>query len=169
MTLRGEYYQSYPTFDATSIYSIFAVEQYRELSVSAQYQLTDNYRLSLKYARERFDGNANADVYEVGFLAKPIKDLTLNAIYENRNGYAGQLSGIRFSGEYKIGSAAILAGIDYDDFRREISREGTAKKYWAGLNYEFTKIISAVVRVEDTVNFAYDNKYQGYAAIQINY
>jgi hypothetical protein len=169
LTLRGEYYQSYPTFDATSIYSIFSVEQYRELSVSAQYQLTDSYRLSLKYARERFDGDANADVYEVGFLAKPIKDLTLNAIYEKRNGYAGQLSGIRFSGEYKIGSAAILAGIDYDDFRREISREGTAKKYWAGLNYEFTKIISAVVRVEDTVSFAYDNKYQGYAAIQINY
>jgi hypothetical protein len=169
LILRGEYYQSYPTFDATSIYSIFAVEQYRELSVSAQYQLNSNYRVSLKYARERFDGDANADVYEVGFLAKPIKDLTLNAIYEKRNGYAGQLSGIRFSGEYKIGSAAILAGIDYDDFRREISREGTAKKYWAGLNYEFTKFISAVVRVEDTVSFAYDNKYQGYAAIQINY
>ena len=46
---------------------------------------------------------------------------------------------------------------------------GTAKKYWAGLNYEFNKIFSAVVRVEDNVNFSYDNKYQGYAALQINY
>ena len=79
------------------------------------------------------------------------------------------MSGIRFYGEYKIRSAAILAGIDYDDFRREISREGTAKKYWAGLNYEFTKIVSAVVRVEDNVNFNYDNGYQGYVAVQINY
>jgi hypothetical protein len=169
LILRGEYYQSYPTFDIASIYSIFAVEQYKEGSVSAEYQLTSNYRVSVKYAKERFDGDADADVYEFGLLAKPIKDLTLNAIYEKRNGYAGQLSGIRLYGEYKIGSAAILAGIDYDDFRREISREGTAKKYWAGLNYEFTKIISAVVRVEDNVNFNYDNGYQGYVAVQINY
>ena len=35
--LRGEYYQSYPTFDTASIYSIFAVEQYKETSISAQY------------------------------------------------------------------------------------------------------------------------------------
>ncbi len=169
LILRGEYYESYPTFDTTSIYSIFAVEQYKEMSISAQYQLSSNYRVSVKYAREKFDGDADADVYEVGFLAKPIKDLTLNATYEKRNGFAGQLSGIRFYGEYKIRSAAILAGIDYDDFRREISREGTAKKYWAGLNYEFTKIVSAVVRVEDNVNFNYDNGYQGYVAVQINY
>jgi hypothetical protein len=169
LILRGEYYQSYPTFDIASIYSIFAVEQYKEKSIAAEYNLTSNYRVSVKYARETFDSDSDADVYEIGFLAKPIKDLTLNAIYEKRNGYAGQLSGIRLYGEYKIRKAAILAGIDYDDFRREISREGTAKKYWAGLNYEFTKIISAVVRIEDTISFSYDNKYQGYAAIQINY
>jgi len=169
LTLRGEYYQSYPTFDISSIYSIFAVEQYKEKSISAEYQLTNNYRVSIKYAREDFSGDATADVYEVGFLARPIKDLTINATYEKRNGYAGQLSGIRLYGEYKIAKAAIMAGIDYDDFRREASREGSAKKYWAGVNYEFSKIITAVVRVENNVNFNYDSNYQGYAAININY
>ena len=169
LTLRGEYYQSYPTFDISSIYSIFAVDQYKEKSISAEYQLTSNYRVSVKYAKEDFSGDATADVYEVGFLARPIKDLTINATYEKRNGYAGQLSGIRLYGEYKISKAALLAGIDYDDFRREASREGSAKKYWAGVNYEFSKIISAIVRVEDNVNFNYDSNYQGYAAIQLNY
>ena len=169
LVIRGEYYNSYPTFDITSIYSIFAVEQYEEKSIAAEYQLTSKYRVSVKYAKENFDSDADADVVEIGFLAKPIKDLTLNATYEHRSGYAGQLSGIRFYGEYKINKAAILAGIDYDDFRREISREGTAKKYWAGLNYEFSKIVSAVVRVEDNVNFNYDNGYQGYIAVQLNY
>lgn len=169
LTLRGEYYESYPTFDAASIYSVFAVSQYKELSLSAQYQVTGNYRVSLKYARETFDGNSNANVYEVGLLAKPIKNLTLNLTYENRDGYAGQLSGVRFYGEYKIAKASVLAGIDYDDFRRQYSREGSAKRYWAGVNYEISKIISAVVRVEDNVNFTYNNSYQGYAAIQINY
>jgi hypothetical protein len=170
LVLRGEYYQSYPTFDTASIYSIFSVDKYREKSISAEYQFTPDYRLSVKYAREDFGDDANANVYEVGFLARPVKDLTINVSYEKRSGYAGDLtSGIRLYGEYKISKASIMAGIDYDDFRREMSREGTAKKYWAGVNYEFTKIISAVVRVEDNVNFNYTNSYQGYAAVNINY
>jgi hypothetical protein len=169
LVFRGEYYESYPTFDAASIYSIFAVNQYKELSVTAEYQLTSKYRVSLKYARETFDGDSKANVYEIGFLARPIKDLTLNVIYENRDGYAGQLSGIRFYGEYKIARASVLAGIDYDDFRRQLSREGSAKKYWAGVNYTINKSLNAIVRVEDNVNFNYDNSYQGYAAIQFNY
>jgi hypothetical protein len=169
LTLRGEYYQSYPTFDIASIYSIFAVDKYREKSISAEYQLSGNYRVSVKYAREDFGDEENANVYEVGLRARPIKDLTINATYEKRNGYAGELSGIRVYGEYKINKAALMAGIDYDDFRRELSSEGTAKKYWAGVNYEFNKIISAVVRVEDNINFNYDSSYQGYAAININY
>lgn len=169
LVLRAEYYQSYPTFDIASIYSIFAVDKYKEKSISAEYQLTANYRVSVKYAREDFGDDADADSYEIGFLARPVKDLTLNMIYEKRNGYAGELSGIRLYGEYKISNAAIMAGIDYDDFRRELSREGTAKKYWAGVNYEFNKMISAIVRVENNVNFLYDHSYQGYAAININY
>jgi hypothetical protein len=161
LILRLEFYQSYPTFDTMSIYSIFAVDQYEEKSVSAEYRFSQNYRVSVRYANEDFGDDATADVYEVGLLAKPIKDLTLNASYEKRNGYAGQLSGFRLYGEYKIAKAAILAGIDYDDFRRELSREGT--------NYEFSKIVSAVVRVEDNVNFNFDSSYQGFAAIQLNY
>ena len=169
LILRGEYYQSYPTFDAASIYNIFAVDKYQEKSIAAEYYLSKNYRVSVKYAKEDFSGDATADVYEVGFLAKPIKDLTLNASFEKRNGYAGQLSGIRLFGEYRIYKASILAGIDYDDFRREASREGVAKKYWAGINYQFSKIMSAVVRVEQNYDYNYDHSYQGYTAININY
>lgn len=174
LTLRGEYYDSYPTFDAFSIYSVFAVDHYSEKSISAEYQFTSNYRVSVKYAREDFTGDAVANVYVVGFLARPIKDLTINASYEKRDGYAGELSGVRFNASYKISKAAIMAGIDYDDFRREAypgedNRTGIAKKYWAGVNYEFTKIISAIVRLENNSNFNYDNNYQGYVAINIKY
>jgi hypothetical protein len=167
-TLRGEYYYSHATFDKFSFYRYFSVNNYREISIAAEYQFSADYRIDAKYANEDFGADADADLYEVGFFARPIKDLTLNASYEKRNGFAGQLSGIRFHGAYKIYRAAILAGIDYDDFRREDSREGTAKKYWAGLNYEFNKMFSAVVRVEDNVNFLYDDSYQGFVALNIN-
>ena len=169
LVLRGEYYQSYPTFDIASIYSVFAVSEYKEKSISAEYQVSANYRVSVKYARENFGEGEDANVYEVGLRARPIKDLTINATYEKRDGYAGELSGFRIYGEYRIVRTSLMAGIDYDDFRRELSREGTAKKYWAGVNYEFNKVISAVVRIENNQNFNYDSSYQGYAAININY
>jgi hypothetical protein len=170
LTLRGEYYQSYPTFDISSIYSVFAVNKYKEKSLVAEYQFSNNYRFNVKYAREDFGDDADADVYEAGFLAKPVEALTLNATYEKRNGYAGQLSGFRLRGEYKIRKTIIIsAGMDYDDFSRESSREGIAKKYWGGVNYEFNRIISAVVRVEDNVNFNYDDNYQGLVAVNVNF
>jgi hypothetical protein len=177
LILRGEYYDSYPTFDTKSIYRVFAVTHYNEVGVSAEYQLTNNYRVSVKYTREDFTGDATANVYRVGFLARPIKNLTINASYEKRDGYAGELGGIQLYGEYRIDKAKIMAGIDYDDFRRqtdpadpgEENRQGTARKEWVGLGYQFTKTISVVVRLENNVNFNYDNTYQGYVAINIKY
>lgn len=167
--LRGEYFQSHPTFDKFSFYSFFNVNNYKEYSVAAEYQLNSNYRINGKYAREDFGNSATANLYGIGFLARPIKDLTLNASYEKRNGFAGELSGIRFNGAYRIAKAAISAGIDYDDFHREFSREGHAKKYWAGVDYELSEMFSAVARVEENTNFLFNHSYQGFAALNINY
>jgi len=169
LILRGEYFQSRPTFDKFSFYSFFNVNDYKEFSLAAEYQLTNEYRINGRYAREDFGNDANANVYEVGFFARPIKDLILNASYEKRNGFAGELSGVRFNGEYRISKAAVSAGVDYDDFRREFSREGFARKYWAGLLYELNKTFSALARVEDNTNFAFNHSYQGFAALNINY
>ena len=169
LILRGEYFQSRPTFDKFSFYRFFNVNNYKEFSLAAEYQLTNDYRINGRYAREDFGDSANANVYEVGFFARPIKALILNAFYEKRNGFAGELSGIRFNGEYRISKAAISAGIDYDDFRREFSREGNARKYWAGVMYELNKMFSALARVEDNINFNFDNSWQGFAALNINY
>jgi hypothetical protein len=168
LILRGEYFQSRPTFDKFSFYRFFNVNNYKEFSLTVEYQLTSDYRVNGRYAREDFGNSANANVYEVGFFAHPIKDLTLNAFYEKRDGYAGQLSGFRFNGGYRISKATISAGIDYDDFRRESSRDGNAKKYWAGVNYEINKMFSAAVRVEDNTNFNFNHSYQGFATVNVN-
>jgi len=169
LILRGEYFQSHPTFDKFSFYSFFGVNNYKEMSLSVEYQLTGDYRVSGRYAREDFGGDATANVYEIGLFARPIKDLILNAFYEKRDGFAGELSGFRLNGAYRIYKAAISAGIDYDDFRRESSREGNARKYWAGVEYELNKMFSAVARVEDNTNFSFNHSYQGFAALNVNY
>ncbi len=55
------------------IYSVFAVDKYQEKSIAAEYHLTKNYRVSVKYAREDFSGDATADLYQVGLLASADK------------------------------------------------------------------------------------------------
>ncbi|HJW30469.1 MAG TPA: hypothetical protein VJ508_14655, partial [Saprospiraceae bacterium] len=146
LTLRGEFYKFTPTFDKDSFFNFFNVNNYKEFSIDAEYALTANYRVHAKYANEDYSDNASADRYRAGILARPINDLTLNVEYEKRNGFPGSIDGIAFNGEYRIKKAAILAGIDYDDFRRDDSRQGNAKRFWAAAHYSITKQIMAVVK-----------------------
>ena len=169
LILRGEYFQSHPTFDKFSFYSFFNINDYKEMSIAVEYQLTSEYRVSGKYAREDFGDDGTANLYGIGFLARPIKDLILNASYEKRDGYTGELNGFRFNGVYRISKVAISAGIDYDDFHRESSRDGNAKKYWAGVNYALNDTFSAFARVEEDINYNFNHAYQGFAALNITY
>jgi len=170
LTVKGEYYLSHPTFDRFSFYRFFNVNDYRQLSVAAEYRFTPDYRLNAKYANEHFDGDTTADLYVVGVFARPLPSLILNATYQVRTGFAGWLNGLKFSGSYRIAMATLLAGIDYDDFRSEdlSSRTGTAKKYWAGLNYEFSRIFGASARAEDNLNFYFSHAYQGLVALNVH-
>jgi hypothetical protein len=168
LVLRGEFFSSYPSFDKLSFYRFFEVNHFQQLSVIAEYRLHPGYRLSARYANERFDDANTADAVEVGVSARPIDALAVNVGYEGRRGYAGQLAGIRASASYRLRRATLLAGIDYDDFRRDLAREGTAKKYYAGLSYEFSRKISALARLEDNFNFYSNNVAQGYLAFNVN-
>ena len=169
LTLRIEYFQSRPTFDNNSIYRIFGVDNYKEMSAVAEYQLTRDYRVNFKYARENFGGNTDADIYNLGLFARPIKDLTFNGSYEKRNGSTDRLSGFRLNAGYDIYKAIIQAGIDYDDFTRTDSRGDTAKKYWTGASYQFNKMVGTTVRIEYDVNYRDSNSYQGFGAVNVNY
>lgn len=169
LTLKVEYLESRPTFDKNSVYRIFTVDRYHEISASAEYQIISNYRINFKYAKEFFGDDAEANVYDIGFLATPFKDFTLNTSYEIRNGYAGQLSGIRLNAGYDIQKAKLQAGIDYDDFRNDDSRAGTATKYWGGVGYQFNKLVGVTTRVEYDRNYINGDNYQGFAALNVKY
>ncbi len=169
LIVRGEYFQSRPTFDRDSFYSFFGVNNYKELSLAAEYRIGKDYGVNARYAYEDFGDDADADVFGIGFSARPVKDLSLNASYEHRSGYAGRLSGIRLYAGYRILKALVSAGIDYEDFRRQESRDGNAKKYWAGVNYEISKMFAAALKLENNVNLNYDESFQGFASINVSY
>lgn len=165
LVLKGEVYASRPSFDRFSFYRFFNVNRFLELAAAAEYEVVAGVRVNARYAYEDFGDDANAHVVEGGLALRPVKNLSLNAVYQNRNGFGGRVSGLRGSGAYTIGKATVLAGVDYDDFRRQLSREGTSKKYWAGLNVEINRFLSAAVHAENTLSFYFSHAYQGIAAL----
>ena len=179
LVLSGEYYNSTPTFDQFSFYRFFNVNHYQQLSLGVEVRPSTELRVHAKYAHEDFGDSGTAERFDAGVTWRPIANLVLDASFERRFGYAGEISGLRGNASYRIAKATLLAGADYDDFGRDNSGyglpvagsstyQGTAKKYWAGFNYDFNTIFSAVVRAEDNLNFYFSHAYQGFAALNVH-
>lgn len=163
LILTGEWFQSYPTFDTTSIYSVIAVNRYQEGVFRADYTINDMIGVNAGYSRQDYGDNSNADVYEIGCRIKPVHQVTLLLNYDKREGYGGNLNGgtaeISYEPTKKI---ELAAGIQYDVIQRDLmTNEDHARKYWLGGKYKLTDKMSAAVRVEDDVNLNFKEDWQG--------
>jgi len=168
LVLKGELYQSAPTFDSFSFYRYFGVENYKQGTIAAEYRLGSVVRLSASYAYEKFDADEHANVLGAGLWAQPIPSLTLDVFYENRSGYAGKLGGVRAHAAYAFWKATVLAGADYDDFKRQDSRDGTSRKYWAGADVRLNKTFGLALRAERNESFYFDPSYQSWLALDVH-
>lgn len=163
LMLTAEYYESYPTFDATSIYSVFAVNKYQEMLLRGEYTALSWLDISLGYAQEDFGDGGDSDLYEIGLKYRPSVNAAVGVFHDSRSGYGGDLDGYKLYAEYgKIGAWKAAAGIDYDSYQRDdMTGEETAKRYWAAGRYYLAKNMSASVRVEDNVNVNYSKDMRG--------
>ena len=171
LMLTAEYYQSYPTFDTTSIYSVFAVNQYQEGVLKADYTVSSWLDLSGGVTRETYGDGGDATVYELGFRARPSHQITVGVFYDNRIGYGGNLNGVKTFAEYSdLKKLKVAAGIDYDVYQRDdMTGDEIARKYWAATRYNFTKKMSASLRVEDNVNANYSKDLRGRATFDVDF
>ena len=71
LMLTAEYYESYPTFDTTSIYSVFAVDKYKEGVFRADYTALSWLDLSAGYKSQNFGDSGTSYVAEIGFRVRP--------------------------------------------------------------------------------------------------
>ena len=163
LVLTGEWFQSYPTFDTTSIYSVFAVNRYQEGVFRADYTINEMFAVNAGYSRQDYGDDANADVFEVGVRIKPIHQVTLSLNYDRRSGYGGDLNGGTAEIAYEPFKKLELAGgIQYDVIKRDtMTGEDYARKYWLGGKYKITDKMSAAIRVEDAVNLNFKEDWQG--------
>ena len=171
LVLTGEWYQSYPTFDSTSIYSVFAVDRYQEGVFRADYTINDKIGVNAGYSKQDYGEGADADVFEVGCRIRPVEQVQLNLNYDRRSGYGGKLNGGIAEITYEpIKPLELAAGIHFDVYERDrVTGEETARKYWAGAKSKLAQNMSASVRIEDDVNARFKSDWQGRLVFNYNF
>ena len=159
----GEYYQSYPLFDTTSIYSVFAVNQYREGVVRIDYNFNDMVSVNGGYNRQWYGEGAVANVWHVGAGIRPIEPFKLNVEYDNRQGYYGSTNGLIVDAAYDINkSSQVAGGINYDVYQRDaLTNDEIARRYWLGGKYKLAKNMTVSGRIQDDVNARFETNVSG--------
>ena len=166
LVLTGEWFQSYPTFDTTSIYSVFAVNRYQEGVIRADYTINENIAVNAGYSRQDYGDDGTADVYEAGCTLRPISTLTVGLAYDRHDGYGGHLDGGTFDVTWDATKELMLAGgLTVDAYNRDffptVPEDEIAQKYWLGAKYRMGKNMAASLRIEDDVNVTYNSNVQG--------
>jgi hypothetical protein len=159
----GEYYQSYPTFDTTSIFSVFAVNRYQEAVFKADYFINDMVSLNGGYISQWFGDGGRGHIYNVGCSVRPIEPLLINLEYDNNQGYNGKLNGFLIDAYYDVTKELQLSGgLGYDIYKRDImTDDGIARVFWGGGKYKLAKNMIASLRVEGNVNERYSSDVRG--------
>ncbi|OGP77087.1 MAG: hypothetical protein A2Z40_01370 [Deltaproteobacteria bacterium RBG_19FT_COMBO_60_16] len=171
LTITGEYFQSYPNFDADSIFTVFAVTRYKEVLGRVDYIVTPQVTLFGSYTRADYEG-PTADIGSLGarFRPKQVEGLGIRAAVDVRRGYPGDLTGLDLSADYTFKKANLAAGVAYDVFQRDsMTDDFSAKKYWAGGSYEVRKNMTARLRVEDKVTRQSENEFSGRVALDVRF
>ncbi|MBP1753578.1 MAG: hypothetical protein H6Q57_2414 [Geobacteraceae bacterium] len=150
----GEWYQSYPTFDATDIFSVFAVNRYQEWVFRGDCTINDYVGLHAGYTRQSFGDGEDGNLVEAGVLLHPIENLSLDLSYDWQHGYGGRVDGFIIDASYDASKEVQFgAGMAYDVYKRDFypSSTGneTAQRYWIGGKYKFAKNMSAYLRIDD--------------------
>jgi len=163
LVLTGEYYQSYPTFDATSFYSVFAVNLYQEAVFRADYTINEMISINAGYTSQWFGEGGRGHIYHIGCGLRPIEPLLINLEYDNNQGYNGKTNGFLADVYYDVTKALQLAGgMGYDVYTRDVVlSDGTARLFWLGGKYRLAKNMTASLRIEDNSNERYHNDVQG--------
>lgn len=159
----GEYYQSYATFDTTSIYSVFAVNQYQEGVFRVDYTLNDKFTVNAGYNRQGYGEGAAANVYHGGLGVRPFEHLRLNVEYDNRTGYYGSTNGVIIDADYEISKKAqVAAGFTYDVYQRDaLTSDEIARRYWLGGKFKVADNMSVSGRIQADVNAQFSHNTSG--------
>lgn len=171
LVLTGEWYYSHPTFDQTSIYSLFNVDNYQEAVFRADYTINDIIGVNAGYKHQYFQEGDDVDMYQIGTTIYPIETIRLKLDYDYQIGDGDKLNGGAVELFYKpIKTLELSGGVHYDTYEHDrVTGRETAREYWLGSTYKFTKSLSASVRVEDNVNRSFKDDWSGRVVVKYDF
>jgi len=149
LRLGAEYSYSVPVFDADDVYSVFAVDERKDLTVDAAYGVTGNFDVLGIYTREFAVDLKDTDIFEGGFEARNPGSSRVRAsvLY----GYGeDRWHGARLHAEiYPSEKTEFGGGAEYQAYERlgMQDMERASMAYLDG-KYRFTRDVSAYLYLE---------------------
>ncbi len=171
LSVKAEFYHSYPTFDSTSIFSVFAVDKFREYLLSAEYSLPKApVSIFGQYKRQTYEDDSNADVFAVGARFFPNDKLTLSASVDYRHGYEDKDWGFEVMGDYRINKKFLVAaGMQHNAYQRpDDDGNRSAQRYWVGGKWQATQNMGVTARLEGNANETFSHRWLGRLALDWN-
>lgn len=171
LTLNAEYFRSIPVFEATSIFSVFAVDRFQEILLRADYDLSPKVALNGEYRNENYSGGDSANAGEAGIRYRPGNGISVYGAGIWRVGTGGNLAGWELSGDMVVKKDYLFAaGIQRDSFRRELmTGYDSATRFWGGCEAKLRKNISASARIEDTISDKVSKDVRARLALNVSF
>lgn len=179
-TLRVEYLYSLPVFSATSIYSVFAVEEYRELMTELTYKLSREIQFFGRVTHEFYQEFSDADVFELG-----VERLRTDNFYgyltgTYRNDDDGQsLYGFKTYANYQFCSKFRAGlGANIDVLERDIAyfntddsdqNETTSTRIWVDGKYDLSQKMNLTAKYEYIESDLWDYYNRGILRLNITF
>ncbi len=171
-TLRLEYLYSLPVFSSTSIYSVFAVEEYEEILAEATWMMKPGLQTFARLTRELYDEFDDANVFELGvekMRTDKFSGYISGIVRQDEDGQdmhgIKMLAAYRFRPDFEAG-----VGLEVDVLEREIAYfdtddtdqdETTSTRAWVYGSYDFTDKISLDAKFERVESDLWDYYNRG--------
>jgi len=176
-TVRFEYLYSLPVFSSTSIYSVFAVEEYEELMAEATWTIRPGLQSFLRVTRELYDEYDDANVVELGLEKLRTGKFSGYVTGILRKDDDGQdMEGFKIYAAYQfMDKVRAGIGVNVDVLEREIdyfdsdadADETTSQRYWADVLWNITKKISLEGKYERVESDLWDYYNRGRVRLNI--
>jgi len=172
-SLRGEYLYSLPVFSATSIYSVFAVTEYQEARLEANFRLQKGLNAFVRLSNEIYQEFDDAYVAELGLEKLRTEKFSGYLVGTYRNDEDGQdLYGVKIRAAYKLHpklEAGVGAHIDVLERRLDDDNETTSSRIWADLTAQLTRSVSLQGKVERIESDLWSEYYRGRVRLNISF
>lgn len=180
ISVRAEYLYSLPVFSSTSIYSVFAVEEYEEVLAELTWKISRKVQAFFRYTLEMYEEFDNANVVEVGLEKLRSGKFSGYIVGTLRNDGDGQdLHGVKVYADYLfIPSLRTGAGVHIDVLERDIAyfnsddgdqNETTSTRLWVDATYDISKKIALKGKYEYIESDLWDHYNRGTIRLNVHF